>query len=146
MSPFQEIYFLKRHLQINRIENVEICAVAVSDCSAITPFLDGESSSTGRLANKGNILVGTVSLDELVCSGRFEYPDFVKIDVEGGEMEVLLGANTIIEEAHPTIFLATHGDTLRVQCHEYLSSKNYRINPIGNDPIKVSDEVVAVYS
>lgn len=39
-------------------------------------------------------------------------PDFIKIDVEGLELEVLRGAERTLRERHPELFIELHGSTL----------------------------------
>jgi FkbM family methyltransferase len=71
-------------------------------------------------------------LDDLVASG-LPAPDFMKIDTEGHEAEVLLGAAETLRSRQPEIFVELHGTTpqnwqdnrLRVQL--FLESCGYKI-------------------
>ena len=77
----------------------------------------------------------------------FEYTcvSFIKIDVEGAEMKVLLGAKSMIVNAHPTIFLATHGDELHAQCISFLTSLGYKLQTVSDKMLSDADEFIAYY-
>lgn len=47
-------------------------------------------------------------LSDMFAEGLFPRPDFIKIDVEGFEMEVLLGARTLLAEHKPSLALEWH--------------------------------------
>ena len=55
----------------------------------------------------GHILVETISLDEFFA-GQATWPDLIKIDVEGAELDVLRGARQIIAQHHPVMFVEVH--------------------------------------
>lgn len=64
----------------------------------------GDAGVNREITYSGRRLVGTAPLDELV-KGRV---DFIKIDVEGYEKKVLLGAARIIKEYKPVLSLAAY--------------------------------------
>jgi FkbM family methyltransferase len=47
-------------------------------------------------------------LSDMFAEGLFDRPDFIKIDVEGFELEVLRGAKTLIVEHKPSLMLEWH--------------------------------------
>jgi len=95
---------------------------------------------------EGKLQVKTVSLDELIARGELPVPDYLKIDVEGAEMNVFTGAKSLLSTAHPTIFLATHGDDIHKQCCQFLTSLGYEIQPIGAKNVEQTDELFAFYN
>lgn len=94
----------------------------------------------GHISNDGRLCVKAVSIDKLFRAGELPEPDFVKIDVEGAELLVLSGAKTTLTTAHPTIFLATHGDDIHKSCCDFLHELGYRLQNIG-----AQDEILAQY-
>jgi FkbM family methyltransferase len=102
---------LRRHLKLNRVNNVEIIEAAVSDRAGTAYFCDDDFR--GRISNSGRS-VKTVRLD------AYPTPDFVKMDIEGAETLALRGSERILSE-HVTIwFVATHGDCANTECSDML--------------------------
>jgi FkbM family methyltransferase len=137
------LFHLKEHLRLNHIKNVTVIEAAVSDSSGITYFEEGSDSSQGHIGSKGTLQVKTVCLDELISSGELPTPDYIKIDVEGAEMQVFSGAKSMLANAHPTIFLATHGNDVHHQCCEFLTSLGYQLQPIDGKSLAQTDEILA---
>ena len=54
-------------------------------------------------------------------------PAVVKIDVEGHEAKVLLGAKRILDLDRPVVFVAIHSSEARLQCVQILEEHNYHI-------------------
>ncbi len=114
---------LKKHLQINHCENVNVLELALSDHAGTARFDNHAGSGTGHLSPGGGIEVALSSLDAL--SGRLPKPNVLKIDCEGAEIEVLTGGEKTIRTAKPAIFLSTHGDDLKKTCFSLLDSWGY---------------------
>lgn len=66
---------------------------------------------------------GHVSLD-VVASEAF-VPDFIKIDIEGAEVEALLGAENILSTRKPNLIVEVHGVAEERQCLDILSTHGY---------------------
>jgi methyltransferase FkbM-like protein len=64
------------------------------------------------------------TLDRL--AGRLFVPDVLKIDVEGGEVEVLAGAQGILADRRPHVVVETHGRELERACAQVLAGHGYR--------------------
>ena len=145
-EPFPtNIAYLEKHLALNGVRNVTLFKAAVSDHSGKASFRKGPNSSMGRLGQGGELTVDLVSLDDLFHSNAVPLPDCVKIDVEGAELAVLAGARHVLTLAHPTIFLATHGNEVHGQCLSLLRSLGYTCRPLdAARGIESCDEVVAV--
>jgi FkbM family methyltransferase len=60
----------------------------------ISPDLAGSSLHHPTLATRK---VPTVSLDQLFADGRFKQPDLIKLDIQGHEHAVLLGATEVLK-------------------------------------------------
>lgn len=120
---------LRRHIELNRCDNTKVLDVAVADRCKEARFLDA-GSYTGRLDERGGREVRMVSLDWLLDEGTVKAPDLVKIDVEGAEEAVLLGATRLLERYHPVLLLATHGQQVHQACTDLLSTLGYSLRSL----------------
>lgn len=144
-EPFhRNLCYLKKHLQLNKCNNVAVIEAAVNEQGGVAFFEEGTSSSTGRISEKGSIKIETVKIDTLVSQGKIPPPDFIKIDVEGSELLVLRGAKSMLTHYYPTIFLATHGTNVHKECCDFLESIGYKLQSINKKDIKETDEILAV--
>lgn len=141
----RNLVYLREHLRLNQIKNVKIIAAAVSDAEDDRWFKNGASSTMGRLCSTGDFKVRTVSLDALFARGEIPIPSVIKMDIEGGEYQALLGAETILKQYHPVIFLATHGREIHADCCRYLTSIGYELKPITGTNVADTDEIAAFY-
>ena len=141
----RNLFYLKKHLELNHTSNVTVLEVAVSDKSGTVSFEEGPSSSMGRIALEGELLVRTVVLDELISRRELPAPDYMKIDIEGAELSALHGARSMLARAHPTIFLATHGSDVHQGCCRLLHSLGYQLEPIDDRDLDHSTEILAIY-
>jgi FkbM family methyltransferase len=102
--------WLKKGIAKNRFKNVDLKNSALSDKDGEAKLYLGELSGWHTLkagennANCGQILVTTNKLDSLAL----EKVDCIKIDVEGLEYEVLLGALDTIRNNKPAILMDFH--------------------------------------
>ena len=138
--------YLKKHIAINQIKNVNVIEAAVSDKPGVIGFNEGPDTTMGRISNKGSFEVKTVVLDDLVEKAEIPVPNYLKIDIEGAEMLALKGARIILEQHHPTIFLATHGKEVHQECIKFLSENGYKLSSIINGKsLGETDEVLAEF-
>jgi FkbM family methyltransferase len=130
-EPFSDaVRYLRRHLELNGVENVQIIEAAVSQQPGRASFRRGQEIMTGRLALQGEDEVDVVSLDDLCAGELVPVPNFLKIDVEGEEANVLLGSEGILTRNGPVIMLATHGSDVHKMCCEFLDRLGYEIEPL----------------
>lgn len=73
-----------------------------------------------------------VSIDELVATGQMQSPTFVKIDVDGPEVDVLTGMTETMEKGHPVVLVETHSGPLERACQQYLTQRGYQTRLIDN--------------
>ncbi len=137
------VSYLKEHLRLNAIRNVRVMEAAVSDCCGVTSFEEAPSSSMGHISRQGTLQVKAVGLDELISAGEIPVPHYMKIDVEGAEIQVLSGAKTTLVKDHPTLFLSTHGPARHRECCELLHALGYELQSIGRTPVEQSSEILA---
>jgi FkbM family methyltransferase len=128
---------LREHAAANDMERtlqVVHAAVWSSGGGKIIPFRCGKAMrSQGGVEVDGNrpilgtgdlITVPVSSLDEFVASGS-RAPDLIKIDVEGGEMEVLRGAARLFATKRPLIIVEIHTTRARDEVRLWMSSNEY---------------------
>ncbi len=122
-------HFLRRHVALNRLENVVFCEAAVGDFHGTANFAQGTGSGTGHLSDSGDLRVPIRRLDDVVRE-RGVWPTHLKIDVEGAELQVLRGSGDVLTCARPMIFLSTHSPPLRDECCRFLAELGYQFRPI----------------
>lgn len=66
-----------------------------------------------------------LSLDDFAYGPNGFRPDFVKIDVEGGEVAVLSGAVRLLSERQPHLIVETHSPALERECVRLLRAQSY---------------------
>lgn len=109
------------HLRLNNFDNVEVKQIALGK-KREKGILAVRKSETGTgslqedikasiLQEKGaeTIQIEIDILDNQVITNNLPKPDFVKIDVEGLEMDVLGGMQRIINDCKPKLFIEIHG-------------------------------------
>ena len=85
------------------------------------------SAGAGRSQTGGErsrIVVPTVTLDSLL--ERFDPPTFIKVDVEGAEIDVFQGAQRILAEVRPTVYYEAAGPTVE-RCREIFIAAGYGV-------------------
>ena len=91
-EPVKENYdILLFNLQLNRIKNVKPHNIAVSyNTGTVTIFLnDDESGHSMYVTSEKSITVQSNSLQNIIDSNKIEKCNFVKIDCEGEEYEII---------------------------------------------------------
>jgi FkbM family methyltransferase len=112
-SP-RERHLLARNLRLNSASNVHIEPFALGhESSKAELFLvQGEEDGCNSLrppavvASTQTVLVDVNSLDDYLEKAEIGRVDFVKLDVEGAEREVLLGAQRLLSVALRPVILA----------------------------------------
>ena len=131
--------YLRRHLELNKARNVTVMEAAVSYKSE-TP---AEAAVPSEGAGRSPVRVKTCTLDNLLERGQIPLPNFIHMDIGGGEFAALCGARTLLTRAHPTIILSTHGETLHRECCAFLEVLEYRLAPVDGQPLESSREILA---
>jgi len=128
----ENVFYLERHLALNGISNCTIVRAAACAQDGTRQFDILDDRSRGRLSADGTESVPTIRLDSFHEADRERRrPHFVKIDVEGGEAEVLEGAVALLKENSLIVSVATHSSELDVYCNRLLTSLGYSVRQIG---------------
>ena len=121
----------RRNIGLNSLEGARVVRVAVSDRHGDIGRLEfGKSTLEHRLAlgeTGPGTWIRTVSIDDWCSGGQTQLrPDFVKIDVEGSEVNVLNGMRRTIENCAPSLIVEVHSEEHRTQCLRFLRTFEYR--------------------
>jgi FkbM family methyltransferase len=128
---------LLHHINLNKLENVTLVQSAVSDKSGLTSFSMSKSNSMGVLSNERTLLrVPTITIDDLLEKFDFPLPHLVKMDVEGAEAAVLVGAAKLLSY-HSTIwFVALHGRDQKRACQRIFEDSEYELFELDGSQIR----------
>jgi hypothetical protein len=80
----------------------------------------------------GDAPKGQAGLDDLVGGGEIPAPDLIKVDVDGGELEVLSGAAQTLQAYRPWVVLETHSRELEDACVAFLELSHYSVRIVKN--------------
>ena len=117
-EPLERVFnILEENIALNKAD-VKAYNVALGNGEEISGSSDGNTFYSG-----GDITIRSEKLDNY----SFERVDLLKIDVEGFEMDVLIGAENTIRQFKPRIIIETHSKALRKKCHAFLSSLGYSL-------------------
>lgn len=128
---------IRRLIELNPALPIELIEAAVADRAGRTEFQVMDQESMGKLAespfqrektSSERISVELVALDELMTQRRIAAPAVIKVDVEGGELQVLRGAAKLLREHHPTLFMEIHSPDLARDCRSFLEDLGYGID------------------
>lgn len=136
-EPYPESFSYLR-LNTEKLKNVQIFEIALwSSETTKTLYLAGNSGGHSLIDNlyeispvdrsdyKSSISVPTTCLDKIVA-GKV---DFMKIDVECSELEILKGAACILENYHPFIAIEIHTVPLVNEVGSFLAKYGYKRGP-----------------
>jgi len=121
---------LKKNVEINKLNNkVKIFNIGLSDQKINGSISHYDPTNIGETSIKQD-LNGSLVLDKLDNIKIEENAiDFIKIDVEGHELQVLQGSRETLLKHKPTIFIETFPDK-KQKVHEYLTNLGYRLEKI----------------
>lgn len=134
----RNLSYLRRHVALNRLRNVHVVDVAVSDRAGNVRMAPGGSASEAAIADDGPWVVRAVALDAWHAETGTPPPSLIKIDVEGNEHRVLTGAVATLRTARPIVFVSIHGREQADACRRILAAEHYRIHSLQAD-VQVDD-------
>ncbi len=117
---------LMQNLTLNGIKNVDVRNAGVGSRPETlkmvgSPLMPGgatvDEKAVAELlrAGVGTVVeeISIVALDDEIPKASLPPPDFVKIDIEGWEIEALRGSRNTLALYKPALFLEMHGETMR---------------------------------
>ena len=140
---FEPIFYrrLENNLKINKLHNVTLNKVAVSDKNGYS-FLYKNNEASSLISHQiknhlPKIKVKTTKLDTYVSQNKIKKIKLIKIDVEGAEMKVLKGSKKILNKKNSPDLLVEVVDNLlkdagnnRVKTISFLKKLGYKVYTI----------------
>jgi len=123
---------LQSNVALNGFKNVRCVRVAISDRVGPSEFVEGHHAGAGHLVQSNTsatrtLSVPTTTLDDFISGEGNQPPSLVKVDVEGAESKVLLGASRTLSEVRPVILLDLHTQEQDCAVGAILQSKDYSV-------------------
>ncbi len=119
----------------DRKGSAEFYVTSREDSSSL--FQPAEAQQENGVDVKHRIHVSTDRLDNILSANEIRRPSLLKIDVQGGELDVLRGLGRLLEVVD-YIYLETsfielyEGQPLFADTHEYLKSQDYMLRGVAN--------------
>lgn len=130
--------YLEKNLKYRHQSKFQTHNFACSDIDATSNFLINEKSNISKIVNESDtildgtkkILVKTKKLDTILLENENQI-DFIRMDIEGNELKVILGAKNIIKKFKPIIQTEIHSKILGMSqtksLLEFFKDQNYEI-------------------
>jgi FkbM family methyltransferase len=125
---------IESHLQANKINNVKVERLAISDTTGEVKFNVEKNNENSHISNviithaesdlREVLIVKTLTLDEYIETHKIK-PDVIKIDDEGSEVAVLRGALECLRVYKPTCIISLHSKECPDGCIEILDGLGY---------------------
>jgi len=139
----ENLNYLRRHIELNRIPNIEVFPVAISDEEGSAQFKANKNREASQLASDGDLRVQMTTLDALLHRKAIAPPDCIKMDIEGAELRALHGSRECFTRHRPRLFLSTHSQELHTECCRLLESWNYTYEYVAQQPLENRAELFA---
>jgi len=125
---------LRANIAEKRISNVLVIEKAAWSCGGKLKLYLGESiadHSATRDFGRGSIEVQADTLDNIISDLRVNKVDFIKMDVEGAELEALEGAERVLSMAKKVVVAAYHirnGEVTSLRVSQFLKNRGFQVH------------------
>ena len=119
---------LAANLELNSLQNVQVINVAVGDRCGNLPFLELPMSVNSRISEseqRGVFFVTCVTLDSALKSFSIPRVSLIKIDTEGYEKRVLVGASETLQRTERLI-IELHRESDKTALEALLFAQGFR--------------------
>jgi len=130
---------IKSHISENKINNIIIEPIVISDKACLVEFSIEKTNANSHISDVkiehavsnplNTINVQSVTLDEFSLEKKIT-PNVVKMDVEGAEVKVLMGAANLLKSGNAVWIISTHSTSLYEDCKNIMQSYGYRIDSL----------------
>ena len=132
------------NINLNNFSNIKLFSMAIGKGKersdfAIDPIYPTrgtfETSRKTEILKRNKSMIIDVSvfpLDQIIKEENLRSPDFIKIDVEGLELEALMGMEETIDKSHPALFIELHEINSDVLIN-WLIQKKYNMKLVEHD-------------
>lgn len=123
------ISWLKKGLRTNRYNSIKPFQLAFSNKNGFLKLFKGDKSGHHSLTEDmgyGSIVVKVQKLDDFIKENNIKKVDLIKIDVEGADIEVIEGAEELLQQENLKIVMDIH-DIDREKLFDIFRKNNYSI-------------------
>jgi len=108
---------LRDNVDLNHLEYVTVVEKAVSDQQGTLTFYLGHDHHTGSLLAERaseeahahrSVTVQSTTLDNYFATSGLPYPQFIKMDIEGGAVFALKGCDEMVAKSRPVFYIESH--------------------------------------
>jgi FkbM family methyltransferase len=121
------VEIIKKNIALNGLSNVTLINKGVWNSDAALLYDD----KTKMLAENGSVKVSVVSIDNEMRRLGIEKVDFIKMDVEGAEVEAIKGSAGMIKKCRPDLAIASYHDIggrqSRYELEDILAGMGYSV-------------------
>jgi len=137
---------LKENIFSNRLENVKVYELAVTDQVGRSPFYQKELSS-GIIFEQGakQFEVPTTTIDRFLTAEKIGRINLINMDCEGSELLVLRGAEETLSKNKVKIFCEIHHDFLKQlgqsveDIIQYLQGLEFQVQSVSLNDLKTGN-------
>ncbi|MCK9323917.1 MAG: FkbM family methyltransferase [Bacteroidales bacterium] len=119
------INYINRHIKLNKILNIKLLGIGISDFTGESTFYDKGGTGTGKISDKGSLTIRVNSLDKLHEDKAIAPPDLIKMDIEGEEFKALCGSRELLKTYKPILVISTHSQTIHDSCLNFVRDLGY---------------------
>ena len=147
---------LLENIRLNHLTNVLVRNVALgakqetAEMVALPLMSGGASiaSNTIKALHSSNLSVVSeritvTTLDDDIRESSLPPPDFIKVDVEGSELALLMGARETLLTYKPKLFIELHGETMNLKRRNVAEIVGY-LNELGYTDIRHIESTTAI--
>lgn len=123
------VEYTRLHRDRNACNHMYVLGRAVWSANQDVCFDDGDSSMINGMGHivtmntPNTIVIPTITLDDI--STLFAPPDFIKMDIEGAEIEALKGAEHVFTTLRPILLCELHGSEAAAFVSAFLERHQY---------------------